>query len=167
VKVVVSRQGGGREQRAEHALQSPGGDQHAEVGSRTAERRSRGEAEQADHEGPLAAEEIGQAAAEEEQRAEGERVGRDDPLAVAVGEAEVGLSRRERDVHDRRVEHDHQLSEGDGREGPPPPGGDRRGHGRGGSCRSHGGDATRNSLVSELASVVISGYSRGTRKDEP
>ena len=34
-----------------------------------------------------------------------------DPLAVVVGEAEVLLGGRERDVHDRRVEHDHQLGD--------------------------------------------------------
>ena len=63
--------------------------------------------------------EVGEAAAEQQQAAEGERVGGDDPLAVAVGEAEVGLGGGQRDVHDRRVEHDHQLGEGDDGERPP------------------------------------------------
>ena len=57
-------------------------------------------------------------AAEQQQAAERQRVGGDDPLAVVVGEAEVGLRRRQRDVHDRRVEHDHQLGEAEHGEDP-------------------------------------------------
>ena len=42
-----------------------------------------------------------------------------DPLTAVVGEAEVGLGRRQRDVHDRRVEDDHQLGEAEHREDQP------------------------------------------------
>ena len=84
-----------------------------------AERGGDGEADEADDEGALAAEQVGEAAAEQQQAAEGERVGGDDPLAVAVGEAEVGLGGRQRDVHDGRVEHDHELGEPDDGEGQP------------------------------------------------
>ena len=40
-----------------------------------------------------------------------ERVAVDHPLQVRGAEAEVGLDRRQRDVHDGRVEHDHELRE--------------------------------------------------------
>ena len=59
----------------------------------------------------LAAEEVGDPAAEQQQAAEGERVGGDDPLPVVVGEAERLLGGGQRDVHDGRVEHDHQLGD--------------------------------------------------------
>ena len=78
-----------------------------------------GEAEQAADERPLAAEEIADPAAEEEQRAERQRVGGDDPLARVVAEAEVLLRARQGDVHDGRVEDDHQLRHGDDREDEP------------------------------------------------
>ena len=66
----------------------------------------------------LAAEEVAEAAAEQQQAAERERVGGDDPLAGVVGEAEVVLRDGQRDVHDRRVEHDHQLGDAEQREDP-------------------------------------------------
>ena len=58
-------------------------------------------------------------AAEQQQRAEGQRVGGDDPLPGVVGEAEVLLRAGQRDVHDRHVEHDHQLGDGDQRQDQP------------------------------------------------
>ena len=61
----------------------------------------------------LRPEEVAGAAAEQQEAAEDERVGVDDPLQVGVGDAEVGLDRRQRDVHDRRVEDDHELREAD------------------------------------------------------
>ena len=82
------RERGGREQRAEDALQRAGGDEHAEALGGAAERRGDGEAEQAGDEDALAAEEVADAAAEQQQAAEGERVGGDDPLAAVVGEVE-------------------------------------------------------------------------------
>ena len=113
------RERGGREQRAEHALQGAGADEQAEALRGAAERGCAGEAEQAGDEGPLAAEQVADAAAEQQQAAEGQRVGRDDPLAVVVGEAEVLLRGGQRDVHDRHVEHDHQLGDADDREDQP------------------------------------------------
>src|SRR5205814_2163545 len=80
---------------------------------RSAERGGGGEAGQTDDEGPLAAPQVGYPATEQEQAAEGERVGRDDPLAVAVGDAQVRLGGGQGDVHDRRVEDDHQLGQRD------------------------------------------------------
>ena len=48
-----------------------------------------------------------------------ERVRGDDPLARLVGEAQRLLGGWQRDVHDRRVEHDHQLRDADEREDQP------------------------------------------------
>jgi hypothetical protein len=98
---------------AEATLKCAGRNEEVEALGRPAEGRRAREADQAGDERPLAAEEVGDAAAEQEQAAEGEGVRRDHPLAVVVREAEVLLSGRKRDVHDRHVEHDHQLGDAD------------------------------------------------------
>ena len=54
-------------------------------------------------------EQVGGAPAEQQEAAEEQRVCADDPLEVLLREAEVGLDRGKRDVHDRDVEHDHEL----------------------------------------------------------
>ncbi len=108
-----------REQRSEDALRRARGDEHAEGPGGTADRGGDGEAEQAADERPLAPEQVAEPAAEQQQRAERQRVGGDDPLARVVGEAEVLLRAGQGDVHDRRVQHDHQLRDGDHREDEP------------------------------------------------
>jgi len=57
--------------------------------------------------------------AEQQQRAERQRARSDDPLAVVVAEPQRLLSRRQRDVHDRRVEHDHQPRDAEDRQDQP------------------------------------------------
>ncbi|MCP9976871.1 hypothetical protein LUX32_03690 [Actinomadura madurae] len=101
------RQRGRPEQRAEPSLQGTGHQQHLDVRRRAPERRSGGEAEQRDQEGPLAAGVVGDPAAEQQQAAERQRVRGDDPLPVAVGDREVPLERRQRDVHHGGVQDDH------------------------------------------------------------
>src|SRR6185312_4323253 len=59
------------------------------------------------------AEQVGGASAEQQEAAEEQRVGVHHPGERRVGEAEVGLDGGQRDVHDRRVEHDHELAEAD------------------------------------------------------
>ena len=62
----------------------------------------------------LPAEQVGRAPAEQQEAAEDERVGVDDPLqARPARSARPVLDRRQRDVHDRRVEHDHELRDAD------------------------------------------------------
>jgi hypothetical protein len=73
------------------------------------EQRRRREDRDTDEEHPLAPDEVTCPPAEEEEPAEHERVGVDDPLQVSVRHLEVFLDRRQRDVHDRRVEDDHEL----------------------------------------------------------
>ena len=94
---------------AKRALQGAGGEQQLLVGRETTDRGRTGEAEQADDEGALAAGVVGDPATQQQQRAEGQGVRRDHPLPVGVADVEVRLGRRERDVHDRGVEDDHQL----------------------------------------------------------
>ena len=78
------------------------------------------EADQAADEGPLAAEEVTELAADEQQAAERKGIRRDDPLAAIGREAEIGLRGGQRDVHDGRVEHHHELGDAEERQHCPP-----------------------------------------------
>ena len=73
-----------------------------------------------DQEHPPVAEEVTEPSAEQEEAAEGEQVGVHDPGERGLGEAEVGPDRRQGDVHDRRVEHDHQRAGAEDEEREPP-----------------------------------------------
>ena len=68
-----------------------------------------GEDDHAHEEDATSSQQVGGAAAEEQQAAEDQRVGADHPLQVLLGEPEVDLDRRQRDVHDRDVQDDHEL----------------------------------------------------------
>ena len=69
------------------------------------------------------AEQVGHPAAEQQEAAEHERVGGDHPLEARLGEVQVGLDRRQRDVHDRDVQDDHELrGDEDGESDPAPVG---------------------------------------------
>ena len=84
--------------------------------------RQRGGREQAEpgEEDAAAAEEVARPAAQQQQAAERERVGVDDPLEAVDGEPEIGLDRGQGDVHDRDVEDDHELRDGEDGEDEPP-----------------------------------------------
>ncbi len=88
---------------------------------------------EADHEDALAAEQVAEASGEQQQAAEGDQIGVDDPREARLGEAEVALDRRQRDVHDGGVEHDHQHPHAEHVEGYP-----AVAVGHGGQC-SHAG----------------------------
>ena len=113
---VSSAREAGREQRAERALQGPGGEQRLAVLGRAAERGGDREAEMPDHERALSAPVVGDAAAEQQQTAEGQGVRGDHPLPVGVADAEVDLGLRQGDVDDGGVQHHHQLRDGDDRQ---------------------------------------------------
>ena len=66
-----------------------------------------------------AAEEVGELAAGEHERGEGERVAGDDPLELGEPDVQRLLHRRQRDVHDGVVEHDHEKPERHRPERPP------------------------------------------------
>ena len=83
------------------------------------ERATHGEDHESDQEEPLAAEQVAGAPAEQQEPAEDERVGADDPLQVRLAQLQVLLDRGQRHVHDRRVEHDHELRDADQNEDHP------------------------------------------------
>jgi hypothetical protein len=71
------------------------------------------EAQQPDDERALASHEVRDPPAEQQEPTERQRVRGHDPLHVLWLDAEIGLRARDREVHDRGIEHDHQLRDGD------------------------------------------------------
>ena len=63
---------------------------------------------EAGEEDALATDEVADTAGEEEEGAEGDHVGVEDPREARLGEPHVGLDAGEGDVHDRRVDDDHE-----------------------------------------------------------
>ena len=86
-------------------------DQHALRDRHGAAQRRERERGDADHEQLAVAVQVAEAPAEQQEPAERQQVGVDDPRQRRLREAQVGLDRRQRDVHDRRVEDDHQRPE--------------------------------------------------------
>ena len=84
-------------------------------------RRLHGEEPEAGEEDRAPAEQIGDAPAEEQEAAEEQGVGVHDPLEARGVEAEVGADGGQRHVHDGRVEHDHELRDGQHGEDLPTP----------------------------------------------
>jgi len=116
------RQGRGREKRAERPLGGARRDQHGKAGRRAADGRRGGEPERAGQERDLAPDQVAEPPAEQQQAAERQRVGGHHPLPVGGGEAQVPLRGRQRDVHDRGVQHHHELGQADGAQDQPPAG---------------------------------------------
>ena len=94
-------------------------DQHRLVLGDGAEQRGGDEDREAGEEDAALAEQVAHSAGEQQQAAEGDQVGVDDPGQVALGEAEAFLDRGQGDVHDRRVEDDHQHRAAEDVEGEP------------------------------------------------
>ncbi len=103
------RERGRGEQRAAEALEAAEGDQRALRPGQPAEERARSEERQPGDEQPPPAEQVGEPTAKQKRSAEEDRVSGDHPLQVLLREPEVGFDRRQRDVHDRDVENDHEL----------------------------------------------------------
>ena len=99
---------------APDALEDARGDQLVARPREAAPQRRRREDRDADDEDQPAAVRVCDLSADEHQRREGQRVAGDDPLELGEVGPEVPLDRRQRDVHDRVVEHDHEETEGDG-----------------------------------------------------
>ncbi|HMG64950.1 MAG TPA: hypothetical protein VK599_18550 [Streptosporangiaceae bacterium] len=104
-------QRGWRENGAEGALQRPGRHQHHERDGGAPDGGGDGESDQARDEDPLAAVHVAEPPAHQQQAAEGQGVARHHPLPVTVGETQRLLRGRQRDVHDRGVQHHHQLGD--------------------------------------------------------
>ena len=94
-------------------------DENAGRAREAAHERGGREDDEADEEDPLAAEDVRGAPAEEEEAAERDRVRGDDPLQPGLGEVQAAPDGRERDVHDRDVEHGHEERDADERQGQP------------------------------------------------
>ena len=116
---VEHGEGGRSEECGEGALKRARRHEHLEALCEASQRGRGGEAGEADDQRALATENVAEPPAEQEQSAEGEGVRGDDPLAVGIGDAEILLHGRHRDVDDGHVENDHELREPDGRETPP------------------------------------------------
>ena len=111
----------GHQQRGERALAGPRGHQHGEVDRGAADGRDPGEADQPGQERDLPARQVRQPAPQQQQAPERQRVRGDHPLPVHRGEVQRPLRRRQRDVHHRKIEDHHQLSQADHAQDQPPP----------------------------------------------
>ena len=98
------------EQRTEHALQRPAGDEDLDGLRQRAHQRDHTEATDADQEDPARTEHVAQRAADEDQRSECQQVGVGHPLLAGEPSAEIALDRGESDVHDRRVQSCHERA---------------------------------------------------------
>ena len=105
--------------RAADALYRACRDEEALRGRETA--RERGDREERDpgEEHPARPVQVAEPAAEEQEAAEGEEIGVDDPRQGGLREPEVVADRRQRDIHDRPVEHDHQVAQAEDDQGKP------------------------------------------------
>src|SRR6266516_405334 len=115
------RERGRSDQRRTEPLETARADQRALAPRETGEERGSGEHDQSDDEDPSPPDQVGDASAEQEEAAEEERVGAHDPLEILLREPEVALDGRKGDVHDRDVEHDHELHAQEERESEPLP----------------------------------------------
>jgi hypothetical protein len=82
------------------------------------QRRHREQRQAGEEHAPVAVQ-VAQPSAQQQAAAEGQHVGVDDPHQRRFGKAEVGADRRQRHVHDGRVEHDHQHAQAQHEQGPP------------------------------------------------
>jgi len=65
------------------------------------------------------AKQVAESSGQQQQTAEGDQVRVDDPGEARLGEAEVGLDLGKGDVHDRRVEDDHEHARAEDHKGDP------------------------------------------------
>jgi hypothetical protein len=109
-------------ERTAEALHEAGGDEQRAAPRQAAQRRGSGEDQQPGEQDGATPHEVTEAPRHQEEAAEGDQVGVDYPGQGRLAEVKVLLDRRERDVHNRRVEDDHQLCKQDGdKSGPAPP----------------------------------------------
>jgi hypothetical protein len=105
-----------RGDRAAEPLDEARGDQHDLVAGNPASRRGEREQHEAAEKDALAPDQVAEPAREQQEAAERDHVRVDDPGQVRLREVQVALDRRQRDVHNRRVEDHHQLAQADDRE---------------------------------------------------
>ncbi len=103
------RQCGGGDDRGAQALDRASDDQPCLGLRQAAGQRGQREDDQSEHEHAASPQQVGHPPAQQQKAAERQRVGIHDPGQVVAGEVQVSADRRQRDVHDRRVDHDHEL----------------------------------------------------------
>ncbi len=116
-RVGDQRQRGWSDDRGPDALRSPGDDQPGRRGGKPSREGTEREQEHAGDEHAAPSEQIAGATAEEQQAAECQGITVDYPLQAGWREVQSPLDRRQRDVHDRGVEHHHELCDRDDDEG--------------------------------------------------
>ncbi len=113
----------GEDHRGRHcsadALNEARGDQESLAGREAAECRGGGEHDDAGEEHALTSDQIPESPGQEQEAAEGDEKCVDDPGEVSLGEVKVALDRGQRHVHDRCVEHNHELCQTDHDKGKP------------------------------------------------
>ena len=110
-----------REQGSTEPLGGAERDQRAFRPGEPVQQRADGEKGEAGHEQAPPAEQVRHSSAKQQHAAEQDRVRGHHPLQALLAEAEVGLDRRQGDVHDRDVEHHHELGRHDHGKGDPTP----------------------------------------------
>ena len=113
------RDRGDHEHCAEPLDARPADQQDAEVGAQGRGERPDPVDRQADREGAVAAEDVAELRAEQHERRHHERVEGDRGLHALDRRVEVVDDLRDRDVHDARVEHHHELRRGQDHHGQP------------------------------------------------
>ena len=93
--------------------------ERGDVPGNPAQQRGAGEDDDSEDEQEPPAESVGESSSSQDQRRERERVGVDDPLEPGQVGGEPTLDARQRDVHDRDVEQQHERRRADGDERPP------------------------------------------------
>ncbi len=105
---VDDREGRGQDQRAADTLESAAEEQHCPVRRERREHARRKEDDESDDEDAAPAADVTDASDADEERREDERVDRVRPLRLRDPDVQVADDRRDRDVHDRRVDDDHR-----------------------------------------------------------
>jgi hypothetical protein len=108
---MISDSAIGRHDGAPQALDRPRNDQEGLRVRQATEQRCDRELGDAEEEDSLLAVEVAEAAGEQQKAAEGEQVRVHDPRERCLREAEIVPNRWQRDVHDRGIEHDHQIGQ--------------------------------------------------------
>ena len=113
------REGDRRDDGAADPLHGPRHDKEGLRIGQAAGQRGQGEEGHTQQEQAAMAEEIAQPSAQQQKAAEGQQIGVHDPDQRGLGEAEIGPDRRQGDVHDRGIQHDHEVAEAKDDEGQP------------------------------------------------
>ena len=110
-----------RRHRPANALQRPRRDQRDRVWREPIQTRGHREDDHTGEEDLLPADQVARAPGQEQQAAIGDQIGVHHPREVRLREVQVALDRGQGDVHDRRIEHDHELAQAHHEQGKPPP----------------------------------------------